>query len=408
MMLPTGAYLDGLSRPAYNMSETLGRRRHGALEPMSDLPETVLQFGSGKFLRGFADLFIHQMNADGQRIGRIVVVQSTGDGRANALTEQSGRYHVAVRGLAEGQIVDRVEESASISRALFAARQWHDVLAVARAPSLRFIISNTAETGYNLDAADHRDLAPPASFPAKLLLVLHERFRAGQPGIHLLPCELFEHNADTLQGIVVQLAAIWKLPTAFTDWLHSACIWHNTLVDRIVTVQQSDDPRLSGDALAVVGEPYSLWAIEAQEGAEALFRHPAVRLTPDHLPFFLRKVRILNAAHTALVTKAKPKGIALVREAMADAGLVAWLRQLLFDEIVPTLAGRVEAPAVFAEQTLERFRNPFLDHKISDILAYHAAKVQIRLVPTRDEFREKFGRTPPLLQETIGASTSIG
>ena len=374
---------------------------------MSDLPETVLQFGSGKFLRGFADLFIHQMNADGQRIGRIVVVQSTGDGRANALTEQGGRYRVAVRGLADGQIVDRVEESASISRALFAARQWDDVLAFARSPALRFIISNTAEAGYNLDAAD-LDLAPPVSFPAKLLLVLHERFRAGQPGVHLLPCELFEYNADTLQRIVVQLAETWKLPTAFAHWVRSACIWHNTLVDRIVTVQQSDDPRLSGDALAVVGEPYSLWAIEVKAGGDEFFRHPAVRLTPNHLPFFLRKVRILNAAHTALVTKAKPKGIALVREAMADSALVAWLWQLLFDEIVPTLAGRVEAPAVFAEQTLERFRNPFLDHKINDILAYHAAKVQIRLVPTRDEFREKFARTPPLLQEAIDASASIG
>jgi tagaturonate reductase len=375
---------------------------------MNDLPETVLQFGSGKFLRGFADLFIHQMNADGQCIGRIVVVQSTGDGRANALTEQGGRYHVAVRGLADGQLVDRVEESASISRALFASRQWDDVLAVARSPALRFIISNTAENGYALDAADRPDRAPPASFPGKLLLVLHERFRAGQPGVHLLPCELFEHNADTLQRILLQLAESWMLPADFAAWLRSACTWHNCLVDRIVTVPKSDDPRLSGDALAVVGEPYSLWAIEVKTGAPELFHHPAVRLTPDHLPFFLRKVRILNAAHTALVTKAKPKGIALVREAMADAALVGWLRQLLFDEIVPTLAGRVEAPAAFAEQTLERFRNPFLDHKIDDILAYHAAKVQIRLVSTRDEFREKFGRTPVLLQEAIDASASIG
>src|SRR5260221_12267596 len=127
---------------------------------MNDLPETVLQFGSGKFLRGFADLFIHQMNADGQRIGRIVVVQSTGDGRANALTEQGGRYQVAVRGLAGGQTVDRVEESASISRALFASRQWLEVLAVARSPELRLIISNTAENGYRLEPADRAHLAP--------------------------------------------------------------------------------------------------------------------------------------------------------------------------------------------------------------------------------------------------------
>jgi tagaturonate reductase len=370
-------------------------------DSMSDLPETVLQFGSGKFLRGFADLFIHQMNADGQRIGRIVVVQSTGDARANALTEQGGRYQVAVRGLADGQTVDRVEESASISRALFASRQWADVLAVARSPNLRFIISNTAETGYNLEPADRPELAPPASFPAKLLLVLRERFNVGQPGVHLLPCELFKHNADTLLGILLQLAETWALPMDFAAWLRSACTWHNALVDRIVTTKTPDDPRLQGDALAVVCEPYSLWAIEVKDEADRFFRHPAVRMTRDHLPFFLRKVRILNAAHTALVTKAKPRGITLVREAMDDPALVSWLRQLLFDEIVPTLDGRVEAPVEFAEQTLERFRNPFLDHKMSDILAYHEAKVKIRLVPTRDEFCARFGSSPPLLEEAI-------
>jgi tagaturonate reductase len=366
-----------------------------------DLPETILQFGSGKFLRGFADLFIHQANVEGQRVGRVVVVQTTGDARANLLTGQGGRYHVAVRGLSGGQLVDRVEESASISRALVAARQWPEVLVFARAPELRYIISNTAEAGYNLDPADRQDSAPPKSFPAKLLVVLHERFRAGQRGVHLLPCELFEHNADTLLGLVRQLSESWGCSGDFLTWLLRECTWHNSLVDRIITAQPSDDPRLQGDALAVSAEPYSLWAIEVKGGTDEVFRHPAIRLTPNHLPFFLRKVRILNAAHTSLVGKATATGLKLVREAMADPEIEAWLRRLLFEEIVPTLEGRVEAPADFAEQTLERFRNPFLDHKISDILTYHHEKVRIRLMPTRDEFRAKFGRAPLLLEEAI-------
>src|SRR5438874_12637492 len=102
----------------------------------SDLPETVLQFGSGKFLRGFADLFIHQANLDGQRIGQIVAVQTTGDARANSLMQQGGRYHVAVRGLAGGQIVDRIDESASLGRAMVANQQWADVPKVGRSPDL--------------------------------------------------------------------------------------------------------------------------------------------------------------------------------------------------------------------------------------------------------------------------------
>src|SRR5262245_28243042 len=222
---------------------------------MSELPETILQVGSGKFLRGFADLFLHHANQQGQRVGRVVVVQTTGEGRANLLNEQGGRYHVLVRGLSGGEVVDRVEESASISRALVASRQWDEVLAAARSPALRFLLSNTAEAGYTLDPSDRADAAPPASFPAKLLLLLRERFQAGQPGITILPCELFEHNADTLRGIALQLADEWKLPTELKDWVCERCTWRNCLVDRIVTVPSEPDPRVPGDALLVAAEP---------------------------------------------------------------------------------------------------------------------------------------------------------
>src|SRR5437762_7331704 len=124
---------------------------------MDTLPETVLQFGAGNFLRAFADLFVHQANRQGQAVGRVVVVQSTGDARANLLNQQGGRYHVVVRGLENGQVVDRVEECASISRALIANSQWADILGVAAAPQLKFILSNTTEAGYTLDPADHME-----------------------------------------------------------------------------------------------------------------------------------------------------------------------------------------------------------------------------------------------------------
>src|SRR4051812_35216207 len=186
---------------------------------MNTLPETVLQFGAGRFLRAFADLFISQANAQGQAVGRVVVVQSTGDARAAALNRQHGRYHVAVRGFEGGATVNRVETSESISRALVAANQWDDVRAVARAPGLRVLLSNTTESGYNLDPNDQPTDAPPRSFPAKLLAVLRARFEAGRPGLTLIPCELREHNADLLQGIVLQLAKDWDLPEAFRHWL---------------------------------------------------------------------------------------------------------------------------------------------------------------------------------------------
>ena len=99
--------------------------------------------------------------------------------------------------------------------------------------------------------------------------------------------------------------------------------------------------------------------------------------------------------------------IATVREDVSDPDIETWVKRLLFDEIVPVLAGRVEDPETFARQTLERFRNPFLVHKVSDILVYHEQKVKIRLAPTRAEFVEKFGRVPPLLDEAIAASAPL-
>src|SRR5580704_17497423 len=95
---------------------------------MDPLAETVLQFGTGKFLRAFADLFIDQANRAGQAVGRVVVVQSTGDSRANLINRQKGRYHVLIRGRADGRLIDQVEEVESISRALAAAGQWLEVL----------------------------------------------------------------------------------------------------------------------------------------------------------------------------------------------------------------------------------------------------------------------------------------
>jgi tagaturonate reductase len=369
---------------------------------MNALPETVLQFGSGRFLRAFADLFIHHANQTATPTGKVVIVQSTGGDRAGGLNSQAGRYHVIVRGLENGVVVDRVEPVESISRALAAANQWDEVLAVARSPQLRLILSNTTESGYNLAAADQPSDGPPRSFPAKLLAVLRERYLARQPGLTVVPCELREHQADLLQGIVLQLARDWKLSAELQDWLQHQCVWLNTLVDRIVTGPPKEHPLLATDALLSVCEPYALFAIQYKPNACQFLRHPAAVWADDVEPYFLRKVRILNGAHTALLIKARPRGFVTVREAVNDPELARWLERLLFEEVVPVLEGRVDRPADFARQTLERFRNPFLEHKLSDIATHHEVKVQVRLVPTRDEFKAKFGRTPPLLTEVLG------
>jgi tagaturonate reductase len=365
------------------------------------LPETILQFGTGKFLRAFADLFVYELNESGTAAGRIVAVQSTGTERAAACNARHGRYRVAIRGLLEGRTIDRSVEVGSVSRALAAQTDWREVVGLARSPSLRMAISNVTEAGYRLEPEDTPNDSPPRSFPAKLLAVLAARFDAGLPGLTILPCELLERNGERLRQLVHDQAERWKVSGQLRDWLESVCQWRNTLVDRIVSAPPPGDEWAQRDPLYAVAEPYATWLVEGDSPLGGLEAHPAVQRVERLEPYYLRKVRILNGAHTALVAKAMPLGFTTVRQAVLDPQIGQWLRRLLFEEIVPVLEGRTESPGQFARQTLERFANPFLEHRLADIALHHDVKFQTRLAPTYREYVDRFGREPGLLAEIV-------
>ena len=64
------------------------------------MQETILQFGTGNFLRGFADDFIQQLNSKGLYAGQVVVVSPTNSATVEKINAQGGRYHLLLRGLA--------------------------------------------------------------------------------------------------------------------------------------------------------------------------------------------------------------------------------------------------------------------------------------------------------------------
>ena len=96
------------------------------------------------------------------------------------------------------------------------------------------------------------------------------------------------------------------------------------------------------------------------------------------------------------------KGYTIVRDSVNDKELGPWLEKLLYTEIVPILEGRCDDPKGFADQVLERFKNPFIDHKLTDILINHENKIKVRLIPSQEEFVKKFGTRPANLDEALG------
>ena len=360
----------------------------------------ILQFGAGNFLRSFVDLFAAQLNRDeATAVGPIHVVQSTGAGRAEALNARDCKYHVAIQGFENGQVVDGVEFVDSIAKVWVAADEWAEILELARDPKLRVIVSNTTEAGFALADGDAIDAAPPASFPAKLLACLMARHAAGESAVDVIPCELIESNGDKLRELVLQQAERWNLSGSVLDWIKNEVRWINNLVDRIVPGTPKEHPLLAEDPLLLSAEPYAIWAIQTTE--PFLFQHPAVVTAADISPYYLAKVRILNGLHSALVCHALPMGIETVREAVEHPEVGPWLQALLDEEIVPVLEGRVDNPVEFGRVTLDRFRNPFLEHKLEAIALNHADKVKVRLLPTYEDYRAKFGKAPRLLGEAL-------
>lgn len=358
----------------------------------------ILQFGTGNFLRGFVDLFAEEIG-----IGPIVAVQSTEGDRGALLNKAGGRYHVAIQGIEGGSVADETVEVRSISRALFAATEWEEVLAVAREPSLLAIVSNTTEAGYALEEAEAKHgPGAPVSFPAKLLAVLVARCEAGLPAPWIVPCELIEGNGDRLKALVLAQSARWGLVGEIRDWIANECRWVNTLVDRIVPGPPRQHPLLGIDPLLIMAEPFALWAVETVDPGFPFAGHRAVVQVPDISSYSLRKIRILKGAHTALVCRALGTGHETVRQCLDDPEVGEWLEGLLFEEIVPVLEGRCDDPAGFARSVLDRFRNPFLEHRLASIALNHEAKIATRLLPTLREYRERFGEEPPRLAAMLG------
>lgn len=398
-----------LLTPSLILSEEYQQRTDLLLptKTMLSLPEKVVQFGTGGFLRAFADFFIDEANRAGLFDGRIVMVGSTGSSRTKALNDQGGLYTLRIQGLERGAVIERYHVVGSVSRALSAKDEWERVLRCARDPQIELVISNTTEVGISYNPDDKLGDAAPDSFPGKLTAFLYERALAFDydtgKGIVVLPCELIEGNGATLREIVLRLARDWTLPAEFIIWVNEAVTFCNTLVDRIVpgtpagaAMDEIESQLRYEDALLTTAEVYRLWPIEAPEAIhpklEFAAADPAIILTHDVTPFRERKIRILNGAHTTSVALSFLCGEETVLSMMRNPLTGTYVRTTMMEEIVPSLD--VNGGQAFAEDVLDRFGNPFLRHRLIDITLQSTSKWRLRLLPTLQRYHQKTGTIP--------------
>ncbi|MTV36974.1 mannitol dehydrogenase family protein [Duganella radicis] len=344
----------------------------------------ILQFGTSRFLQAHVDLFVHQAQEQQQVLGGITVVQSTASAastRRVAAFNTPGGYPVRVRGREDGAVVDQTHRVTAIEAALQADHDWPAVCALATGP-VQVIVSNTGDRGYELAEGDGPALldaaTAPRSFPAKLLVLLHRRYRGGAAPITLYPCELVADNGSVLRDLVCRLAVDWRLDSGFLSYLRERCVWINSLVDRIVS--EAIEPA------GAVAEPYAIWVIEAQAGMVLPCVHPQIVVTDRLQPYERRKLFLLNLGHTFLAERwlqGRRPADETVLQAMADPRLRAELEALWQEEVLPVFDALGEAGISrdYLAQVRDRFSNPFLAHRLADIAQNHEQKKQRRLLP---------------------------
>jgi len=399
---------------AQHKLKKLNRKNVGLEEK---LPIKIVQFGEGNFLRAFIGYAFQELNKAVNFNAGIAVVQPIDKGLVSMLNDQDGLYTLFMKGIKKGKEIQEIELISNIVKSVDPYANFNDYLSLAKEESLEFMISNTTEAGIAYVASDTLEMQPPSSFPAKLTVLLYERFKHFKgdtsKGLTIIPCELINHNSETLKDIILKYISDWNLGNDFKTWILESNSFHSTLVDRIVPGYPKDEIQNYNaqldyqDNLIVAAEAFLLWVIEGGNDLKAKLPFSKtnldVKIVDDMQPFRTRKVRILNGAHTAMVPFSILYGNKTVKQSVDNTFTGEFINKAVFNEIIDTLDMDRNELNSFADEIFDRFRNPFIIHNLSSIALNSVSKFTVRVLPSLLEYVKIHNKVPTNLTYAFAA-----
>ena len=240
----------------------------------------ILQFGEGNFLRTFVDLYFETLNQEGHGPYEVNILKPITFGNLSKFYKQKNKYHIILRGNKNGKTIEDVYKVNSVKNAIENFNSGSYIFTLIKDKDLKIIVSNTTEAGIAYNANDKMYDYDHITYPGKLTSLLYLRYKAGLPGLHLLPVELIENNAGELYKCVDKYITLWKLGEDFRKYNNEQNVYSSTLVDRIVSGYPKDAQtkehltKLIGeeDELMSVGEPFGLWVIEKKGNIDQLIK----------------------------------------------------------------------------------------------------------------------------------------
>jgi len=198
-------------------------------------------------------------------------------------------------------------------------------------------------------------------------------------------CDNLPANGAATRTAVLGLAT--TLDRSLAGWIDETVSFVSTSVDRItphLTDAELGELRAASgwdDAAPVITEPFSDWVLQGDFPAgRPQWESAGARFVDDVEPFERRKLWLLNGAHTILAASGPSRGHQTVAAAFADP----YCRDLVtgfWSEAANHLANEaLDIPAYLA-QLRQRFANPRIAHRLTDIADQAPTKVRVRLLP---------------------------
>ena len=272
-----------------------------------------------------------------------------------------------------------------------------DLIATIADPRFDVISLTVTEKGYHLHADGSLDLGS-AAIIADLagrgltpVGALARGLAQRSTPVTVVSCDNLPENGRKLGAAIAAFAQAAGLRIC----VHVT--YPSSMVDRITPATTDDIRAQAGDAMAVPTERFTEWVIE-DSFAAARPNWPGVQWVDDVAPHEMRKLRMLNGAHSYLAYAGTLAGHCFVHQAISDPALRAGARAVM-QEAALTLPREMQTQArTYADALITRFENPNLHHRLRQIAMDGSQKIPIRILAT---IRDRAGADSPALESAV-------
>jgi fructuronate reductase len=374
-----------------------------------------VHLGLGAFHRAHQAVYTEAALAERGGDWGIVAVAPRSEGIVTTMNAQDGLFSVTTLSAAPPVI----QVVSSVIGARHLPTQGELILDLLVAPTTRVVTLTVTEKAYLTDGAGRllddpqlrADLigdAPPRTVVGLLARALRRRAAEGGAPLAVVSCDNLPANGERLRSALTQ--ALGAEPGSWVAF-------PATMVDRIVPASTGQTYARAAAALgvtdraAVDAEPFRQWVIEDDPangtrffpGGRPVWEAGGATFSAQVSAYERLKLRMLNGVHSTLAYLGCLAGAPTIRDALHLPGMRAFVERLMTDDIAPTL----QAPdgvsvAAYGASVLERFANPAIGHRTTQVAMDGSKKLPQRIVAAVAQ-RRADGAEPAWLAVSIAA-----